>query len=192
MLRKIQLHLWRNGISPVAALAVLAMVAVAVFLPHTAAGLASFGAAFPLGVGMVIDIQTQFSKTQALTATTASTNLIDYTKIRNVGVGEPMAVVITVDVALAGTTPTFQVDLQSDDNVGFASPASLGLSKSFSALAVGAKIYILLPAGVDERFLRLNYVLGGTTPTITVTSELVPASFLQNEAIFPSGFTISS
>lgn len=142
---------------------------------------------------MHLDAQHLYSDAQALTATAASTNLIDHGPgaERRLGSGEPMAVVITVDVALAGTSPTFQATLQSDDAAGFGSAATVAQSQSYSALAAGAKVVIPIPPGVaTERYTRLNYTLGGTTPTITVTAFLMPMSMIQNDAVYADGFAI--
>lgn len=143
---------------------------------------------------MILDAQHLYSDAQALSGTgAASTNLIDHGPgaERRLGTGEPMAVVITVDTAMAGTSPTFQATLQSDDAAGFASAATVAQSKSYTALAAGAKIVIPIPPGdATERYTRLNYVLGGTTPTVTVTAALQPMSMIQNDAVYADGFAI--
>lgn len=142
---------------------------------------------------MNVDAQHLYSDAQALTATAASTNLIDHGPgaERRLGTGEPMAVVIAVDVALAGTSPTFQATLQSDDAAAFGSPTTVAQSKSYTALAAGAKIVIPIPPGdATERYTRLNYTLGGTTPTVTVTAFLQPMSMIQNDAVYADGFAI--
>lgn len=140
-----------------------------------------------------VDAQQLFSDAQALTATAVSTNIIDLSQDRNIGIGTPMAVVITVDVAMAGTSPTFAATLQADDNSGFSSPATVGTTPTQSALAAGAQL--VLPIGADvltERFLRLNYTMGGTTPTVTVTSYLAPVDQIQNAPQYAAGITISN
>ena len=43
---------------------------------------------------MILDAQNQFSSAQALTATADSTNVIDLGVAREIGVGEPMCVLI--------------------------------------------------------------------------------------------------
>lgn len=140
---------------------------------------------------MIIDSQHLFSDAQALTVTAASTNIIDLGVERKLGVGEPMAVVISCDVALAGTSPTLVVTLQSDDNSGFSSATSIIATQSLSALAAGAKIVLPLMAGNTERYIRLNYTLGGTSPTVTLTSFLQPMNMIQNDAVYADNITIS-
>lgn len=140
---------------------------------------------------MFIDSQHLFSEAQALSATGASTNIIDLGAERKLGVGEPMAVVIMCDVALAGTSPTLVVTLQSDDNSGFSSATSIIATQSVGALAAGAKLVLPIPAGNTERYIRLNYTLGGTTPTVTLTSFLQPMNMIQNDAVYADNITIS-
>lgn len=144
---------------------------------------------------MIIDSQNLFSDAQALSATGASTNLIDLGAERRIGSGEPMAAVVTVDVALAGTSPTFAITVQSDDNSGFSSAATVVTSATISGAAnapAGAKFVVPIPSGLaTERYVRLNYTLGGTTPTITVTAFLQPMSMIQNDAYYADALTIS-
>lgn len=152
--------------------------------------MAAAGVGGAMAVGMIIDAELQLSDAQALTATAASTNLIDLGVDRDIGKGEPLALVITVDVALAGTSPTFQPAIQTDDNAAFSSATTLLTGQSYSALAAGAKIVLPIP-DTNERYLRANYTLGGTSPTITVTAVVQPMSTIQNDAIYADGFAIT-
>lgn len=141
---------------------------------------------------MYIDSQHLFSDAQALTATGVSTNIIDLGADRNIGVGEPMAVVINCDVALGGTSPTLVVTLQADDNSGFSSASTVIALPSVSTLAAGAQLVLPVPQNLDtERYVRLNYTLGGTSPTVTLTAYLQPANMIQNYASYADGYTIS-
>lgn len=141
---------------------------------------------------MIIDSQQLFSDAQALTGTAASTNLIDIAQERRIGTGEPMAVVVSVDVALAGTSPTLAIAVQSDDNSGFSSAATITSSQTISSAAAGSKFVLPIPSGLStERYVRLNYTLGGTSPTVTVTAFLQPASMIQNDAYYADAITIS-
>lgn len=140
---------------------------------------------------MFLDQQNQYSDAQALTATAASTNAIDHGVDRNLGIGEPLTVVLTVDVALAGTTPTFQFALQTDSTSAFGSAVSVVTSQSYTALAAATRVALPVPPDTSmNRFSRLNYTLGGTTPTITVTSELIPSRMVQAETVYPGAFLV--
>ncbi len=120
---------------------------------------------------MYIDKDLQFSDAQALTSTAASTNLIDLGSDRNIGGGETKWIVVSCDVALAGTSPTLDVALQTDDNASFSSATDIVASVQKTAMAVGDKIVLAVPYE-NERYLRLNYTMGGTTPTASVTAWL--------------------
>lgn len=133
---------------------------------------------------MIMDAQLQLSSAQALTVTAASTNYIDFGIDGNVGMGEPMVAVITVGTALAGTSPTFQAAVQFDSSSGFGTAINAAQSQSYSALAAGAKVIVPIPEDTTgNRYCRLNYTLGGTSPTITVTAELLPAKMVQSDII---------
>lgn len=142
---------------------------------------------------MYLDSQHLFSDAQALTATAVSTNIIDLNATeRRIGTGEPMCVVISCDVAMGGTTPTMIATLQSDDNSGFSSAVSVVVSPTFSSFAAGAKYVLPIPPGTaTERYIRVNYTLAGTSPTITVTTFLQPMNMVQNDQVYADGITIS-
>lgn len=141
-----------------------------------------------------VDAQHLFSDAQALSGTGAvSTNIIDLSQDRNIGIGSPLAVAITVDVALAGTSPTLVATLQTDDNSGFASPTTLATSPTYTALAAGQQVVLGVPADTaSERFIRVNYTLGGTTPTTTVTAYLAPVDQIQNAPQYSAGITVNN
>ena len=141
---------------------------------------------------MFLDRQTLFSDAQALTATGASTDLIDLGQERRIGVGEPMCVVATCDVAMGGTSPTLVITVQSDDNASFSSAATVVATGTISSLAAGAKVVLPIPPGTaTERYIRLNYTLGGTSPTVTLTAALMPQSMVYNDYYYADGLVIS-
>lgn len=143
---------------------------------------------------MILDAQLMYSDAQALTATAASTNVVDHGSDRNLGMGVALAILIVFDVALAGTTPTLTIALQTDDNAAFSSAAQVAITASITAAAVGAKYVIMLPPDTSmERFSRLNYTLGGTSPTATVTAMMLPANFISQEnTYYADAITISA
>jgi hypothetical protein len=143
---------------------------------------------------MILDAQNEFSDAQALTATAASTNLIDLGSDGNLGIGEPMAVVLLVDVAAddSDADETYSVAIQTDDNSSFSSAATVGTITITRGDAAGTKYVALLPKDTSmERYVRLNYTLGGTTPTVTVSAYLQPANAVEAYVAYPDGFTIS-
>lgn len=139
---------------------------------------------------MYIDALTRFSDAQALTATAVSTNVVDLSVDRDIGKGEPMAVVVTVGVALAGTSPTVDIDIQTDDNESFSSATVIASSQQITSAAAGDKFVV--PIGhTNEQYLRLNYTLGGTSPTVTVDADLMPMSMVDGVEDYASGFTVA-
>lgn len=143
---------------------------------------------------MFIDSQGQFSDGQALNATAASTNLIDTGVDGNIGIGEAMAVLLVLDVAADDTNSdeTYSVALQTDDNSSFSSATQIGSATITRGDAAGTKYVIPIPADqTAERYLRLNYTLGGTTPTVTVTATLIQQSNIDNYVQYDNGYTIS-
>lgn len=142
---------------------------------------------------MFLDSLQLYSDAQALTATAVSTNVIDHKQDRNLGIGEPLVVVVVVDVALDRTTgdETYSVTLQTDDNEAFGSPTTV-VTLSLLTYTAGTKFVIFVPADLlTERYTRLNYTLGGTTPTGTVTAFLTLASMVQNNVVYADAITVS-
>ena len=145
---------------------------------------------------MYTDALNLFSDAQALTATADSTNVIDLGVDRNVGQGEPLAVVIQTDVAADFTTEDEDYTVQIEtDSVEAMSSARIIQSRNF-VLAIAAEIAagtkIVMALGHDnERYIQLSFVLAGTTPTWTVTAYLVPMSMIEADEKYPGGFTIS-
>ena len=120
---------------------------------------------------MIMDKLGEFSDGQALTATAASTNTVDLLADRNIGRGETLWIVITLDVGADDTTgdETYSVAVQTDDNSSFSSATTIGTITINRGDAAGTKYVFAMPYN-NERYLRLNYTLGGTTPTVTLNA----------------------
>jgi len=142
---------------------------------------------------MYTDAQNLFSDAQALTATAVSTNVIDLGVDRNVGQGEPLAVVLVTDVAADFTTTneTYQIDIETDDNASFSSAVVISRRIPLAALLAAASKLVMPIPHDNERYIRLNYTLGGTTPTWTVTAFVVPMSMIQADEKYADAITIS-
>lgn len=153
--------------------------------------LAALAAALGAKMMAYVDAQNLYSDAQALVASGVSTNLIDHGQDRNLGIGEPLVIVLTVDVAAAGGG-TLTVQLQTDDNAAFSSPANVTATQALAAAALTAGAQIIIPVPPDlltERFTRLNYVMA-TMTGITVTSFLTRASMVQNQVTYAAGVTV--
>jgi hypothetical protein len=143
---------------------------------------------------MYIDALNRFSNAQALTTTAVSTDVIDTVADANLGVGEPMAIVITVGVTAddANADETYVAELQSSTDEAFTSPIAIASVSIPRGSVAGSKFVIgVPPTDSGSQFYRLSYTLAGTTPSVTVTSFITLQSMIQNDYTFASGFTIS-
>lgn len=143
---------------------------------------------------MILDAQLQFCDSQAVTADAASANVIDLGVGRRIFKGEPMAVLLLVEVAADGTTgdETYEVEVQTDDNSAFSSAAEVcAMAIPRARLTAGSKHVIPVPPGVAlERYLRLNFDVGGTTPSITVSAFLQPLNMIESYETYADNSSI--
>lgn len=143
---------------------------------------------------MYIDRQNLLSNSQALTETAASTDVIDLGVDRNVGQGEPLVVVVQVEVAAddGNDDETYVAAIQTDDNESFSSATTLGELTITRGDAAGTRYIFGLPATEQlERYVRVNYTLGGTSPSVTVSAFLAPHNLVDAYYSYPSGYTVS-
>jgi hypothetical protein len=144
---------------------------------------------------MYVDAQLLFSDAQAVTADATSTNVVDLGAARKIFDGEPMAVVLTVDVAADGTTTdeTYEFEIHTDDNAGMSSSTQLiAQAIGYAALTAGSTHVIPVPVGATlERYLAVKYDVGGTSPSITCTAFLQPLSMVQKYTNYADNITIS-
>tara|TARA_R110000751_G_scaffold220122_1_gene322799 strand:- start:173 stop:598 length:426 start_codon:yes stop_codon:yes gene_type:complete len=141
---------------------------------------------------MILDSLLRFSAAQALTATADSTNVIDLSNDRDIGIGEPMGIVITVGVTADITTgdETYQFQLETDDNAAMTSSTIIGdVTVAAAALTAGDKVVIPLGHS-NERYLQVVYTLGGTTPSVTVDAFLQPLSMIDGYVTYASGYSV--
>lgn len=120
-----------------------------------------------------------FSDDQALTANAVSTNVIDLGAVgtppaphnggpipRKVGSGDPIPLLIQVTEDFTGTSPTLKATVEISDDEAFSSPVSVGESVTLSDPKAGDKLSVSwLPQDIDKRYVRLNYTVGGTSPS---------------------------
>jgi hypothetical protein len=143
---------------------------------------------------MKVDAQLQFSDDQALTATANSTNIVDLGADNNIGIGQAMGVLIIVKVAADNTTTneTYTVTVTTDDNAAFSSETTLVAATTLAAgSAIGTRIIIpIAPNATAERYLRLTYTLGGTTPTVTLDAWLTPIDLIPHQQYFARGYVV--
>lgn len=129
---------------------------------------------------MIFDQQTLLSDQQAVTASAASTNVIDLGPIasgvaRDIGKGQPIPLRIQVTEAFNNLT-SLAFALQVDDNEAFASPKTVWTTTVVLADLKAGKVIIpeYVARGTDERYMRLYYTVTGTAPgTGKITAGVV-------------------
>jgi hypothetical protein len=144
---------------------------------------------------MLTSAEQLFSDAQAITTTAASTNYIDLgatgtvlgapaALVRDIAKGKPIPVYVRHLVAAGGTSPTISVAVEVDDNSSFSSATVVSTSETVSGATAGQEqwIDVHLPEGTNERYLRLNYTTGGTSPTHTVEAGIAASR--------PSNYTV--
>ncbi len=118
-----------------------------------------------------------FSDHQAVTATAASTNVIDLSEFqtpkygngpapRDLGAGDALPVLVQVTEDFNNLT-SLKVAIEVDDNEAFSSAKEVIAQTILLAdLKAGKKAsFQFIPEGVDERYIRLRYTVAGTAPT---------------------------
>jgi Bbp16 len=149
---------------------------------------------------MIVDALLLLSDAQAVSATGFSTNTIDLslpTVARDIAVGESMEVNFQVDVAAdtASGDETYTFQFVQSANANLSSPDVLAQTAIARATLVAGFTFTLpLPENViNKRYIGVQYTLGGTTPSITVTAMLQPQSMssLAKPQTYAKGYTIS-
>lgn len=138
---------------------------------------------------MIFDKETQFSDGQAITASAASTNLIDLGATgtpygsavaleRDIGKGCTIPVVCMVSEAFNNLT-SLKVAIEVDDNAAFSSAKEVA-ARTYTLAELDGGILDFPSAlieGTDERYVRLYYTVTGTTAPTTgaITAGVVAA-----------------
>lgn len=138
---------------------------------------------------MLLDSLCKFSDGQAPTqgATTYSTysmDLGDVTPKREVGAGEPLAVVISVGVLANVAADTFTFSVVSSTS---GTDLSTSVKDVCSRLIAGAlltagsqHVLVIPPGAVTQRYIGMRYVLGASD-TVTIDADLVPLSMVPSQ-----------
>lgn len=136
---------------------------------------------------MILSTELLFSEAQNLTSTGASTNIIDLgatgtplggptSLVRDIGKGKPVPILVQLTEDAGGTNPTLDVALQVDDNDSFSSPKTVMAAQQVAGGSDGDRVWLwVVPEETNERYMRLSYTLGGTSPDYTVTAAIVAA-----------------
>lgn len=113
---------------------------------------------------MIKDAELEFSSAQAITASAASTNVIDQGAACNPG--KPMKLVCLVDTAFdsAGDAGILAIAVQSSVDEAFTSPISHGSSPAIpqASLLAGKRVYLAdMPTHGLKQYVRLYYTVTG-------------------------------
>lgn len=129
---------------------------------------------------MILDGLLLFDNNSAITASSASANVIDLLNARDIAPGYPLEVLVQpTENFTAGGAGTLQVQFQgSHDNVTFTTYVE-SVAQPLASLQVGKTPFVIKvpspnPADPLPRYLRLNYIVG-TGPMLTgrVTSGIL-------------------
>jgi hypothetical protein len=150
---------------------------------------------------MIMDGTLLFSTAQAITATAASTNIIDLTNARDLGIGNDYPTVkveMQIGTALT-TTNSGTLTVQFQGSTDASSWTTYAESQAYAAAALTANTNHGFPISLPARSLgaslpqyyRLNYVVGtGVFSTGTVTAFLVLDR--QWNHSYPAGLTVAN
>ena len=133
---------------------------------------------------MIIDSTNKFSAEQAVTASAVSTNVIDLGVTgRNIGVGEtvPLYIRVTEDFA---TLTSLQVIVQTDDAENFSGAVDVVQTADIPvASLVDGYVFNLnaLTLGIEGRYLRLSYVVTGSSASAGKISAYITAGNQAND-----------
>jgi hypothetical protein len=135
----------------------------------------------------ILDRLNLFSNDQAITASTASTDVVDLGSVRDVGAGETSTVLVLVTEAFDNLT-SLTATLQTSATENFASPVQLmAATLPLSGLTVGARFPITTVPRGTLRYLRLYYTMTGTAPTTgRITAGVGTETVHQDTAMYPA------
>lgn len=146
---------------------------------------------------MILDADLEFSNEQAITATANSTNVVDSAVVTDLGVNEPLYIVLTVTETFAdsGSDSTVAVTLVTDDNAALSSTATVEAMVTFAALsAAGTQYTFKLPFETSvayQRYLALTYTLANgnlSAGKISAHMTTTPQKF----DAYASGYSITT
>lgn len=144
---------------------------------------------------MRLDAEQKLSASQALTATAVSTNTYDTgSAARDIGAGEPLTALVNVEVAADFTTTdeTYEIQVIESAAADLSSPTVLqSRTIAASLLKAGSSHYVDVPMGAKtKQYMGLRYVLGGTSPSMTVSSYFLPKSMADQYKAYANNYSI--
>jgi hypothetical protein len=143
---------------------------------------------------MFMDALLLFSSAQAITADAASTNIVDLGNARDMGVGSPIQISVTVATAFA-TTNAGTLDIQFQGSTDGTTWNTYGSSTALAAAALtaGRRLGFNWPTAQgysNPRYVRLYYDVTNAFTGGAITAGAVLDR--QQDAYYPAGITISN
>lgn len=147
---------------------------------------------------MLLDKENLFSDAQAVTTGSengiASTNVIDFGSARNIGVGENLYIVVSLDATMSdsGNNSTLTVYAQSDDNESFNTATNTQTIGTFAVNSViGSRLVARVQPGTfNEKYGRLFYLsANGALTTGSLSAAL--AKDVELYTAYPDAVTIA-
>lgn len=137
---------------------------------------------------MYVDKLLEFCDSQAFTASAESESVVDTQVLRDLGIGEPLFIVVQVSVALGAThAQTWKLQGDADNSWGGTDIFTIGAFAG--SAAVGTKIIgALPPAATYFRYLRL-YNTHASSSTGSFDAFITPLPGVQY--IYASGFSVA-
>lgn len=142
---------------------------------------------------MYVDSLLLFSDAQAVTASAASTNVIDLKNARDIGTGEDLYVVCLLDVAMtdSGSDSTVAVSLEGDSTTTFTPDSTKALFTFAATSAAGTVKYAKIsPDDIALQYAQLRYtVAGGDLSTGSFTAFITKD--ISKYTAYAAGYTVS-
>jgi len=140
-----------------------------------------------------IDSFLTLSDAQALTASADATNVVDLqTSGIAAGIGNPMCVAFSVDVAAdtadGNETYTFNIATGAATTLG-----TTVVSKTVAGATLAAGYSFVIPFDHTElsRYVGVEYALGGTSPSVTVSADIRPLNMVDATVDYANAYSIS-
>lgn len=121
----------------------------------------------------MIDAELEFSDSQAITATAASTNVVDATNLGDLGAGQFLPLEVSVKEAF-NTLTSLDVAIQESADAAFTTPITL-LSQNLllAALTLNKRLNYNVVPHTANGYIRMLYTVNGANPTLGKISAAV-------------------